>query len=328
MMNTRKYQIILMLFLMPGILGAQVIEQLSPEEKKQLTKVTEPITLYKGFLRAGLSASYYGFDKVFDSDGKKTSQESSISGYGLATIFSLHYGITDRLEMETLLPYLMLRNSISYTYEIPFTEEVGTEYFKSKSHGLGDVLTMLRYQVVQDRHSSLSLTVGLGVNVPTGKNEVTEYKNPREFNSALAKGEWGIFPEVKIRKVMYPFSFEFGAGAFKYFGDDKVLQANADPVRVVSGSELVISPKVNFHLNEWVSFSNNFEYYHALKDDFEGEDQFGNHNNEFNQWLFRYSPIITFQVKRLRLEQAVYIPLAGQTVTAEPSYYLIVQYMF
>ena len=127
---------------------------------------------------------------------------------------------------------------------------------------------------------------------------------------------------------MYPFSVELGAGLLKYFGAEKVLIPNTRPVDVVSGSELLITPKVNFLLNEWVSFSNYFDYYLALKDDFDGEDPFGYHNNEYNQWMFRYSPIITFQIKQLRIEQAVFIPLAGRTVTADPTYYFIVQYMF
>jgi len=324
----KKYSLVLVLFMAQLSLRAQVIEELSPREKKQLTKVTEPITLYKGFLRAGLSANFSVLDKMFDEDGNKTSSESSISGYSLTTIFSLHYGISDRLEVEANLPYASSMNSTSFSYELAGKGEVVTEHTKPKTHGLADAIVMLRYQLLREKENSPAVTFGLGVNLPIGKDEVSDYKNPREFNGAIAKGEWGVFPEIKVRKVMYPFSVELGAGLLKYFGAEKVLIPNTRPVDVVSGSELLITPKVNFLLNEWVSFSNYFDYYLALKDDFDGEDPFGYHNNEYNQWMFRYSPIITFQIKQLRIEQAVFIPLAGRTVTADPTYYFIVQYMF
>ena len=324
----KKYLLIGFLFLVHVTLKAQVIEQLSPQERKQLTKVTEPITLYKGLLRAGLSANFMVQDKFFDVDRKKTFYEGNFSGYAMASIFSLQYGITDRLEITASLPYYNLKNSGSYTFEIPYTDEIETQKTIIRSTGLGDIMASLRYQLIQHQGNSPSLTFGFTFHFPTGKNGVTDYKGPRDYDGAISKGEWAISPEFKIRKVSYPFSFEFGAIVTKYFGANKTLLPDTEPVKIISGIEMLIVPQINFHLNEWVSMSHSLDYYLAKKDDFDGEDAFGYHNNQYDQWVVRYYPSITFQVKQLRLEQVVLIPLAGKVFTADPSFYFIAQYTF
>ena len=115
----RKYLLTIITILTASHAHAQVIEQLSPQEKKQLTLVTEPFTMYKGFLRAGLSTNVMFQDKNFDASGDKINYETNSSNYIQATILSLRYGITDRLELEGTIPMSNGRVSGSYTQEIP-----------------------------------------------------------------------------------------------------------------------------------------------------------------------------------------------------------------
>jgi hypothetical protein len=232
------------------------------------------------------------------------------------------------LEIGASLPYYNLKSSSSFTFEIPSTGEIETEKTTIKSIGLGDIYASIRYQLIQHKGNSPSLTFGMSFHVPTGRSGITNYKGPRDYDGGISKGEWAISPEFKIRRVSYPFSFEFGAIVTKYFGANKTLVPDTEPVKVISGIEMLIVPQINFHLNEWVSMSHSLDYYLAMKDDFEGEDRFGYHNNQYDQWTVRYYPSLTFQVKQLRLEQMVLIPLAGKVVTADPSFYFIVQYTF
>jgi hypothetical protein len=324
----RKYLLILILSLIHFSTIGQVIEQLSPQERKQLTKVTEPITLYKGFLRLGLSNNFSVLDKMFDESGKKVFYNGNISGQVMATIFSVQYGITDRIELETVLPYAIGKVSSTWSYEIPSTGEMESQTSRTNLTGLGDAIAILRYQLIQDKENSPGLTFGVGASLPTGKKDAYDFENSTDFTAPGGKGEIGIYSDVRLRKIMYPFSFEVGAAFTKFMGTERILEQNGEPVKVVSGNEIVVRPQMSFHLNDWVVFTHYVDYYSAGKDDFEGEDKLGSLNNQYNQWTLRYYPGINFQVKNLRLEQVVLVPLAGKVVTADPSFYFIIQYMF
>jgi hypothetical protein len=305
----------------------QVQEQLTPTEKKQLTRVTEPITLYKGFFRARTSIMYFAQDNTFDSDGRKTAYKS-ISGSGVSLFTGLQYGITDRLEVEIALPYQATSVNSKYTYQIPYTGETGTAYGQVKANGFSDLYAGLRYQLLKKNEKGVSAMLGLGTYLPTGKKDVTDYKDPNNYNATVGKGEFGLAPEFRIRKVAYPFSFEFSVGYIKYLGANKLLEPDGDKVKVISGSEFLIRPQINFHLNDWISLTHYIDYYGVGRDDFEGVDTFGAHNNEYDQWAIRYYPGINFQVKQFRLEQAVMIPLKGKTITADPQFFFGVDYVF
>ena len=324
----RKY-LLTIITILAAIHGhAQVIEQLSPQEKKQLTVVTEPFTMYKGFLRAGLSTNVMFQDKNFDASGDKINYETNSSNYIQATILSLRYGITDRLELEGTIPMSNGRVSGSYTQEIPGSGVFSEEQIAVKYNGLADAMAILRYTFWQNESKSLGAVVSLGGYIPTGKNRVTNFKNFNEFNAPVAKGEPGLFSEFRIRKIQYPFSIEFGVAYSKFFGAEKQLEPEGESVKVVSGSEFLFRPQVNFHLNDWVVLTHYLDYYRAAKDDYDGVDVFLMHNKEYEQWVMRYYPGISFQVKRLRLEQVVQIPLKGKIFSADPAFYFSAAYIF
>lgn len=306
---------------------AQVQEQLSPEERKQLTKVTEPVTLYKGFLRTRVSAYYFAVDKSFNENGKRYALPN-ISGSGLNYNVGIQYGISDRLEAEVLLPFQNSSVEAAIYYQIPSSGAVGVQYSEIERRGLSDMAVTVRYQVLQDKPGTPALVLGVTTYLPTGQNKPSNFRSALQFKGATGKGELGIAPEVRIRKIAYPFSFEFGATYINYFGTNVPMEQNGPNVKVTSGAEFLIRPQINFHLNDWVSLTHYVDYYSALKDDFEGVDNFGAYNKEFDQWTLRYYPGITFQIKRFRLEQAVLIPLAGKVISADPQFFFGLDYIF
>ena len=115
----RKHLLFIVAIIITTGANSQVMEQLSPQQKKQLTVVTEPFTMYKGFLRAGLSTNVMFQDKNFGASGQKLNYETNSSTFIQATILTLRYGITDRLEVEGMLPLSNGRVSGTYLQEIP-----------------------------------------------------------------------------------------------------------------------------------------------------------------------------------------------------------------
>ena len=307
---------------------SQVVENMTPQEKKQLTRVTEPITLFKGFLRAGASSQYSPFDKNFDEDGNRRHFEQSVTGHIQILFLNFSYGITDRLELTVNAPITFGQVKATVDYEIPFSGEVGSVQQSTNYAPMGDIFSTLRYQIVKEKPGSPAVVIGLGGIFPTADNGPSNIKDQYNYTVPAGKSEWGTFAELRIRKISYPFSYEFGLAYSHFFGSEKVLRLNGAPVNVTSGPELLIRPQINFHLNSWVSLTHYVDYYRAFKDDFVGVDDFGTHNNEYDQWTIRYYPAINFQIGNVRLEQAVLLPLAGRTFTADPSYFIGIGMIF
>ncbi len=308
------------------VASAQVQEQLSPTERKQLTKVTEPFTLYRGFLRANIFGSFASLGNAFDQDGNRITSEI-LSGSIIVSSFSIEYGVTDRFEISFFFPYVNSVNRGSVFIQQPGLGIQNVVYAKQKRIGVSDPAFNIRYQLLQDKAGSPSFVLGLGTYLPIGQSEGRNYVSPIAYDSPPAKGEWGIAPTLEIRKILYPISLQLRVSYQHYFGADKVLSPMGEPQRVISGSQFVILPQVNFHLNEWVSVYQQVTYSYTQKDDFEGIDFFGSHSKLIRSALL-YDMGLTFQVKQLRLEQSVSVPLAGRFAPANTSYAISLSYMF
>jgi hypothetical protein len=55
-----------------GMLYPQTEQVVIPGDLKQQTVITEPVTLRKGYLRAGIEGAFIIVDKVFDEDGNRS----------------------------------------------------------------------------------------------------------------------------------------------------------------------------------------------------------------------------------------------------------------
>ena len=67
----KKLTIIYLTFLLTLSAFCQTEKQMIPSDLKQQTVVTEPVTLRKGFLRAGILLNYRVVDKYFTESGER-----------------------------------------------------------------------------------------------------------------------------------------------------------------------------------------------------------------------------------------------------------------
>ena len=314
-------------FLTVSITGnAQVQEQISPTERKQQTIVTEPVTLYKGFFRAGIGGWYNVIDKVF-LDSKKQSQAGNIWGSAFSFSFFCQYGITDRLMVEVLIPYARDDIYQSVIYELPLDNDEQYIYprkWQTEANGLGDLDLTVAYQLIQETIARPALAAFITATFPAGEKNVVD-NNDDDINTyyrPTGQGEFAINALLRLRQVKYPFSYSVGA-AYKYRTEaNKVMAVDQAPVNYRNGNILSVSGSFNYHLNDWIAFKNLLDINKIGEDTQEGESVGG------NKWLLQYLPGVSFQLKRLRFDQGVMIPIKGNNVAADPGYLLIVQYTF
>ena len=321
-----KKCIISFILLAPIMAMAQVQEQVSPTERKQQTIVTEPITLYKGFFRAGLATWYNVIDKIF-LESKKESQPGNIWGSSFSISLYAQYGISDRLMVEVLMPYVNDAIYQSVVFELPLDFDEQYLYprkWKTESNGLGDVDFTLGYQLIQESISRPAVAAFMIATLPTGEKNVVDNDDDdlNTYYRPTGQGEFALNTIVRLRKIKFPFSYSFSA-AYKYRTEStKVIAVDEPAITYQNGNHLNLSGSFNFHLNDWIAFKNIAEYNQIGKDMLEGE------KIDENKWSIQYVPGISFQLKRLRLDQAVMIPIKGKYVAADPGYLLIFQYTF
>lgn len=305
---------------------SQVQEQVSPAERKQQTIVTEPITLYKGFIRTGVASWYNVIDKIF-LDSRKQSQPGNI--WGSTFSFSVYgqYGISDRLMVEVLIPYVKDDIYQSVVYELPldFNEQyVYPQKWKTEANGIGDLDLTVGYQLLQESASKPALAAFVTATFPTGQKDVVDNddQDVNTFDRPTGQGEFALNTVVRLRQIKYPFSYSISA-SYKYRTPaSKRLLVNTPMVDYRNGNLLGFSGSLNFHLNDWIAFKNIVDYMLTAKDSQDGEE-IGE-----KAWLLQYLPGISFQLKNLRFDQGVMIPVKGNNVAADPGYLLIVQYTF
>ena len=75
-------------------------------------------------------------------------------------------------------------------------------------------------------------------------------------------------------------------------------------------------------MNEWLALTNDVYYFLSFEDETDGDI------TKESGWVVEYAPRLSFQIKRLRVNQSIQIPLAGKLSGADPGFILIVQYVF
>jgi hypothetical protein len=302
---------------------AQVQEQLTPTELKQKTIVTEPQTLYKGFFRAGVAFNYGTIDKIFTLEGKRESLASNIWANSWFVQSFLMYGISDRFQVEVIIPYRFQQIYQSFRIEAPDYDLVETQRWKTKSTGLSDLSIMAAYQLIPEKNVTPSQTLFVTANLPTGEKNFTNIKNQREFSPPAGAGEASLVAVYRLRKVSYPFAYSAFVSYQHFFGGSKLLDpldTQEKPFR--SGSNYSVGGYINFHLNEWIAIRNSGDYFFSVRDEYDGVQE------ENDSWGIQYYPGLSFQLKQFRVDQAVNVPITGKLASADPSYFIIVQYTF
>jgi hypothetical protein len=292
---------------------------------KQQTVVTEPVTLHKGYLRAGVVLDYRVADRFFNSEGSKeyyaTSSFGSHSAYGM----TLQYGISDRLEVDLFTEYMNDLQQTQTSSLETVTNKIVTISTKQKGMGLGDSHLELRYQVIHEKESKFSLTGRLMLTIPTGRKNPSNIKSENQYDLPVGDGTYALGLNISARKVVYPYSFSAYMSYTNNFNGTRIIDV-AIPVekKFRLGNMFESGLSCNLHLNEWIVFGNEFNYYR------EGVGKVENEPSALmpSSWALSYDPSLIFQVHRFRFSESVKIPFKGLNVPADPLFVMTAQFIF
>ncbi len=319
----KKYAPLLFGFLlMYSSIYGQTEQQLLPVELKQQTLITQPVTLYKGFIRAGISANYLFLDKVFNEDGDRESISNSFGKiWTLQAVFQ--YGLTDRLQLSAAIPYTNRTLFLSFLADLPITGTTEQIKFERSGKGIGDIDLGATYQLITATTTRPAVALRGTIFLPTGQKNPTNIVSPEEFDFPTGGGHLASELSVELRKTKYPFLFS-GTVAYKYnFEGNKVFEVGQPEQNFQNGGLFSIGGLVGYHVNEWMAIINDVTYFNIAKGKIEGTLV-----DEEAAWVMEYIPRLTFQIKQLRINQALSFPIIGKLSGADPSYFLIVQYVF
>jgi hypothetical protein len=318
-----KKIIIICLFLTRTPAGfGQTEKLLVPSDLKQQTIVTEPVTLRKGFFRAGLLLNYRVADRFFNDSGTKDYYNTSTWGSKAAYGITLQYGITDRLEINLISEYMNALQTIQSTEIDATTNKSSTTVAKQRGLGIGDSHIALKYQIIPEAEKKFSLTGQLKVTIPTGEKNPRNIKSENQYDLPVGDGTYALGLNISARKIAYPYSL---AGYLSYtynFEGTKVFTVNQNETKFRFGNLIETGLSGNLHLNEWIVFGNEINFYN------EGQGEIQPSTLIPSSWAVSYEPSLVFQVHRFRLGESVKIPVKGKNVPADPLYILMAQYIF
>lgn len=317
-----KYTITLLtLAFLSLIISAQVEQQIIPSDLKQLTAITEPATLMKGFLRTGVLYDHAFFKKVFDDNANKITLPGSALSQSRTLELSVQYGITDRFQANFSLPFRFDFLQQSAILDDPLYELKTAVIWNQKGYGLGDISVGLYSQIIREKDRMPSITARGTFYIPTGRKDITNVTDQRNFDLPTGSGEMKFAVDIQARKIIYPYSFIFITGLDYPFGGNKILEPGGASTSFRSGNIFYLNGGFNFHLNDWLSISNDIMYQYVGREETDGI------KSSYNPWALTYQPYIHFQIRHLRFVQSVIIPLKGKYYTADPHYIFCVQYI-
>lgn len=306
-------------------LFCQTEKQLVPSDLKQQTIVTEPVTLRKGFIRAGLQVNFRVADKYFNESGKKEYFSPDTWGSKSAYNLTLQYGINDRLQVDLLTEYLNTRLRTQSNVVDAGTNTEKSVVSTREGIGFGDTRLSLRYQIISEKKNNISVTGIADFILPTGEKNPTEIVDEKQYNLPVGNGTYALAGTLLARSIVYPYSF---TAYIKYnynFSGSKIIEVtDIEEIEFKIGNRFETGVSTNLHLNEWIVFTNKFIYYYEAN---------GMINNAESprfplSWAVVYEPDLYFQVKRFRLSESVAIPLKGKNSPSDPLFVMLVQYVF
>src|ERR1035437_7587464 len=300
----KKIFISLVLIILTGVAYSQEEDKFLVSEIKQSTVITQPATLNKGFFLLGSVFTYTADDKVFYGNGKKDYEPGNGWGIYSTEYLEFHFGLTNRIELAFFLPYVYKSISYSVISEFPISDTAITTKYKSKGKGVGDIEFGIYYQLIKGSKTKPSLVSKLSVIFPTG--------------------EKSLWLELIYRKITYPYSYSF-YGIFKYsFGGEKIMLPYENSISFKTGDYYEGGGNFNFLLNDWIAVQNDLLFMYKHADKYNGKTA----QVTYTQMGISYNPNLSFQFKKFRLVQGVFIPLFGKYFPANPQYNISLQYIF
>lgn len=320
----KKIIVGLVFLALANVLYSQEEDKLLVSEIKQSTVITQPATLNKGFFLVGAAFTHIMADKMFSDNGKKEYAIQNLSTRNSTENLILRFGLTNRIELEFDLPYMITSISKSTISQVPLYDTSITTKFKLKGKGFGDIEFGISYQLIEGSKTKPSLVSKLSAVFPTGEKNPTNIKGLWEYDYPTGRGETALRLELIYRKISYPYSYSFH-GLFKYsFGGVKVMVPYEDPISFRSGNYYEVGGNFNFLLNDWIAVQNDLSFLYKHADKYSGETA----PPTVTQMAIFYYPNINFQFKKFRLVQGVCIYLFGKTMPGDPQYQIDLQYIF
>lgn len=320
----KKYIICFLVCLGIYWVNGQNQQELTPLEKKQLTPLMEPATLYKGFFRPVISSAYTRLDKIIDDDGNRF-YAGNAAGYTFTTSLSLLYGISDRLTVSLDIPYYFYSFSGNTRVESILLEQFVNNEYDRAGGGLSDISLGFYYRFIDETASIPSFRLFVNTTFPTGQKNPTEAKNNDEFKEPTGDGQFEIYNELQIRKITFPFTYEFFAFYQFESGGEKIPAfdpTDDDELPFEGGNSWGVALKGGTHLNDWLTVSTAIQYVRRKAPTFVEDDI------EVISKELQVIPAILFQLKRFRLSQNMVFGIWGRNTGLNPSYSVSVAYTF
>ena len=304
---------------------SQTEKLIVPSDLKQQTIVTEPVTLRKGYFRVGFLIDYRVADRYFDNSGTREYYRASSWGSKSAYGLMLQYGISNRLQVDLVSEYMYRRQETRNTEIIALTSAKVVTSVKRRGLGIGDSRVSISYQLIAEKENKLSLTGNIQATIPTGEKNPSNIKNENEYDLPVGDGTFALGLNVFARKIVFPYSFSGYVAYTNNFSGTKVFKTLADSEKKFKmGNLFETGLSGNLHLNEWIVFGNEINFYTEHKGEIEGFE------SELlpASWAISYEPGLVFQVHRFRLSETIRIPVKGKNVPADPLYVVMAQYIF
>jgi hypothetical protein len=317
-----------LLFLLIGpcfhIFGQEVPDSMAM--RKEQTIVTEPATLYKGILRIALGTELRFLNKRF-VDGKKQPIDENIWGSNIVSFVSAGYGVTERLMLKIVVPYVRADYYQTPLYLFPTNTNQQYSYpqrWKTQARGIGDVDLSAGYQIIQENKSRPAIVASVSATLPTGRKDVTDDGDDVDHTYDLPTGQGAFAFEtaLMIRKISYPYTCSATVFYIYQSEANKVTGLGEASANVQNGQTLGASASLNVQLSNWVAFANNLDLLRSGGQTKDGAPAGG------AGWLLQYLPGLSFQLKKLRIDQGMMIALKGNNMDADPAYHLLLQYSF
>lgn len=322
------FTILLFLCVITGII-AQTERQILPADMKQMTVVTQPPTLPKGFFRVGESLSYGLISgNIFDEKGKRIFL--SESDYAWATAVQsetyFHYGINNRLETGILAHCNFEHEQLGSITYVPLIDTVMNPSAILKGRGLNQVQLKLLYQIIPQNKDRLSSLTGIfELSIPGGRRNPRNIIDRDHYDLPVSSGAYSTGAFLIYKKIQYPFSYSFELGYTYFFSAKRMFEPGAPEKSFKMGNSYGGSAGVNFHLNEWIALTNEVIFLKFDSNTIEGKKEPGFSKKRY---FVEYSGYLVFHVKHFRISEGIEVPVFGKNWGTDPMYFHRLEYLF
>jgi hypothetical protein len=287
-----------------------------PTDLKTETRITEPLTLRKGFSKIEMNYNYFNFQNYIDADGNRIYENKGFSGassWEQSVNTLLHYGINNNLEVGLSIKYGYGSLQIPYTAELVPDNQVVSLTKQYIQQGFGDLMIHASYQFVNKTNWLVGTTVTQSF--PTGSTEETitvdQYKET--VTSGFGRNNYSTVVGFLAKRIHYPYFIQIMHNSGITYGDADVDHGSFHAFEAQSG----------VLLNDWFSLSASLNYILKLKDYYKDYDQYGPDAKNASA-----SFLVTQQLKRFRIEERIDFPFWARNSYADPLYSVFLSYKF